>query len=91
MKLINKLLMECKSTTTWPYMAVISTNQDGTADMLLCFADGYRKEVSRSKSHHHDKQAADNALDEILNHYQNDERTIIIFDDVMDVAYCDPS
>lgn len=91
MKLIDKMLMECKPTLVRLHLAIMTVMPGGSVMMQCCFANEFGMEVSRCKCSYKDKQVANDMLEELLNQYLYEERPVIILDDIMDVAYCDPT
>jgi hypothetical protein len=100
MKLIDKMLMEYKTTTATLYMAIITIKDDGTADMMCAFSDG-RKETSRSTKNYKDRHEAARVLEEMTKQHPGDElpatiinnipRCSVIADDIAEVMQCVPA
>lgn len=81
MKLIDKMLMECKTTAATVYMAIITVKDDGTADMMCAFSDGH-EETSRSTKNYKDRHEATRVLEEMTRQYPGDELPAIIINNI---------
>ena len=64
---------------------MITVLDNGTADMTCCFCDGYGKEVGREKKNYKDRHEAERVLDELTHHYPDDERPVVIIDNIAEV------
>ena len=89
MKKIDKMLMECQSSAESLYLAMITIKFDGTVDMLCCFRKN-GKESNRHTRNYKDKQEARKELEELAKDYPEDEKLVVLIDDIEEVMQYDP-